>query len=116
MTFLPRCGDDRRIRRPRQRELKEPELPQASARDLSGPRALLSEQDGKKKQATFVYQYYVPYFVEMKQKGHVEAFVYNALQSSGLPGVREWLGANSGHVMQFLLWSKNYQWPSSVKM
>ena len=89
---------------------------QRLAEQLDSLIAMLGEQDGKKKQATFVYQYYVPYFVEMKQKGHVEAFVYNALQSSGLPGVREWLGANSGHVMQFLLWSKNYQWPSSVKM
>ena len=78
--------------------------------------SLLDEKDSKKKESTFVFQYYVPYFIEMKQKGHVEAFVYNALQSSGLPGVREWLSANSGHVMQFLLWSKNYQWPSTVKM
>lgn len=73
------------------------------------------DEGGKKKQTTFVFQYYVPYFAEMKRQGLVEAFVYNALQSTGLPGVREWIDANSGHVMQFLLWNKNYQWPSNVK-
>jgi tetratricopeptide (TPR) repeat protein len=76
--------------------------------------AVLAEQTGKK-QSTFVQQFYVPYFVEMKQKGHVEAFVYHALKSSDLPGVREWTEANSGRVMQFLIWSKKYQWPADVK-
>jgi tetratricopeptide (TPR) repeat protein len=76
---------------------------------------MIGEQEAKRKQTTFVFQYYVPYFEEMKRRGLVEAFVYNALQSTGLPGVREWIDANSGHVMQFLLWNKNYQWPSNVK-
>jgi tetratricopeptide (TPR) repeat protein len=74
------------------------------------------DEGGKKKQTTFVFQYYVPYFLEMKRQGFVEAFVYNALQSTGLPGVREWVDSNSGRVMQFLLWNKNYQWPSNVKI
>jgi tetratricopeptide (TPR) repeat protein len=77
--------------------------------------ALIGEQDGKKQQSSFVYRYYVPYFTEMKQKGHVEAFVYHALQSSGLPGVREWLAENGGRVMQFLIWSKGYRWPADLK-
>ena len=76
--------------------------------------AVLAEQSGKK-QSTFVQQFYVPYFVELKQRGHVEAFVYHALQSSGLPGVREWTEANAGRVMQFLIWSKKYQWPADAK-
>jgi tetratricopeptide (TPR) repeat protein len=78
--------------------------------------AILGEQTAKKNQSTFVYQYYVPYFVEMKQRGHVEAFVYNALQSSGMPGVKDWVSANSGRVMQFLVWSKGYRWPKDVKL
>jgi tetratricopeptide (TPR) repeat protein len=78
--------------------------------------AILGEQTAKKNQSTFVFQYYVPYFVEMKQRGHVEAFVYHALQSSGMPGVKDWINANSGRVMQFLVWSKNYQWPKDVKL
>ncbi len=77
--------------------------------------AVLAEQTGKQRQSAFVQQFYVPYFVELKQKGHVEAFVYHALNSSGLPGVREWTEANSGRVMQFLIWSKRYQWPADAK-
>ena len=77
--------------------------------------AVLAEQSGKQRQSTFVQQFYVPYFVELKQKGHVEAFVYHALKSSGLPDVREWTEANSGRVMQFLIWSKRYQWPADAK-
>ena len=77
--------------------------------------AVLAEQAEKKRQSTFVYQFYVPYFAEMKQKGHVEAFVYYALQPSGLPGAREWAEANGGRIMQFLIWSKGYQWPANVK-
>ena len=78
--------------------------------------SVLAEQDEKKKQTSFVHQYYVPHFLEMKRRGHVEAFVYHMLQSGGGPEVREWLQANSGRVMQFLLWSKGYQWPAKVKM
>src|SRR5205085_5888957 len=78
--------------------------------------AILSDQDEKKTQTTFVQRSYVPYFVAMRQKRHTEAFAYNALRGSGLPGVREWLDANSGRVMQFLIWSKNYQWPSDLKL
>jgi tetratricopeptide (TPR) repeat protein len=77
--------------------------------------SILAEQSEKKSQGAFVYRYYVPYFVEMKSKGYTEAFAYNALRGSGLPGVSEWLGSNSGRVMQFLLWSKNYPWPSDSK-
>lgn len=77
---------------------------------------LVAEGEEKKRQSTFVFKYYVPYFVELKQKGHVEAFVYHALQSSGLPGAREWVESNSGRVMQFLIWSKNYQWPTDLKL
>ena len=76
--------------------------------------AVLEEQSDKKP-STFVQKFYVPYFVELKRRGHVEAFVYHALQSSGLPGVREWAESNSGRVMQFLVWSKNYRWPADAK-
>ncbi|HKG13380.1 MAG TPA: tetratricopeptide repeat protein [Pyrinomonadaceae bacterium] len=78
--------------------------------------AMLAETAGRKKQDSFAHQFYVPYFAEMKQKGHTEAFAYNALRGSDLPGVREWLEANGGRVMQFLIWSKNYKWPADLKL
>ncbi len=73
------------------------------------------EERADKRPSTFVEKFYVPYFVELKKRGHTEAFVYHVLKSSGLPGVAEWTETNSGRVMQFLLWSKNYKWPADVK-
>jgi tetratricopeptide (TPR) repeat protein len=99
--------------------LMEKEKEKTEAQKLVGQMetvlAVLAEQSEKKKQSTFVQQFYVPYFIELKQRGHVEAFVYHSLQSSGLPGLREWMEANSGRVMQFLIWSKKYQWPADAK-
>lgn len=77
--------------------------------------AVLAERADKAKDSSFAYKLYVPYFVEMKEEGHTEAFVYHALQSSGLPGVREWIDSNGGRVMQFLIWSKGYRWPAGLK-
>jgi hypothetical protein len=33
----------------------------------------------------------------------------------GLPGVRGWIDANGGRVMQFLVWSKGYRRPDGLK-
>lgn len=76
--------------------------------------AILSETGAKKDQSTFVFKYYVPYFVELKQKNFVEPFVYYTFQQSNNKEVGDWLSANSGRVMQFLIWSKQYQWPKSI--
>lgn len=76
--------------------------------------AVVSENEDAKKGTSFVYKYYVPYFVEMKQKGLVEPFVYYTHQRSNIPGVREWVETHSGRVLQFLTWSKNYRWPAEI--
>jgi tetratricopeptide (TPR) repeat protein len=60
---------------------------------------------------TFLWKYYIPYAVEMKKQGYVEPFVYFANQRTNIPGVREWLTANSARVNTFLLWSRTYSWP-----
>ena len=60
---------------------------------------------------TFLWRYYIPYAVEMKQKGLVEPFVYYVNQGPNLPGVRNWLIANPDRVNTFLLWSRSYHWP-----
>lgn len=77
--------------------------------------AILSERAPKNDQSKFVYQYYVPYFVELKQKGLVEPFVYYTLQRSNVPGVKEWLADHNGRVLQFLSWSNHYQWPGAAQ-
>lgn len=70
---------------------------------------------GGKKGSSFVHRYYVPYFVEMKEKNFLEPFVYYTLKAPG--GHEEagrWVAQNSGRVMQFLTWSKNYPWPKDA--
>jgi hypothetical protein len=77
--------------------------------NLFGAYATIQPGDGKD---TFLWKYYVPWAVEMKQKGYVEPFVYFLNQRTNLPGVREWLTANSEKVNTFLLWSRTYRWPA----
>jgi tetratricopeptide (TPR) repeat protein len=76
-----------------------------------------SMQPGEDKD-TFLWKYYIPYAIDMKQKGYVEPFVYFANQRVNMPGVRDWLTANSDKVNAFLLWARTYKWPAknSVKV
>ncbi|HEX8475610.1 MAG TPA: tetratricopeptide repeat protein [Pyrinomonadaceae bacterium] len=75
--------------------------------------SLVAENDPKKNSSFFVHKYYIPYFVELKQKGFVEPFVYHTFQRSNLPGVNQWITEHSGRVMQFLAWSNKYDWPKA---
>ena len=75
---------------------------------LFGAYASMSPGDSKD---TFLWKYYIPYFIELKQKGFVEPFVYLLNQRTNLNGVREWLNANPDKVSTFLLWSRTYKWP-----
>ena len=75
---------------------------------LFGMYATMQPGDAKD---TFLWKYYIPYAIEMKKQGYVEPFVYFLNQRTNLPGVREWLTANSPRVNTFLLWSRTYSWP-----
>jgi Tfp pilus assembly protein PilF len=68
-------------------------------------------EPSKEDKETFIWKYYIPFFVEMKQKGFVEPFVYYINQGPNLPGVRVWLTAHPDRVSTFLLWSRSYRWP-----
>jgi hypothetical protein len=59
----------------------------------------------------FVWNYYRPYFVEMKKRGLVEPFCYYIYQSSQSAEVQKWLAANTAKVNEFVSWSKAYRWP-----
>jgi tetratricopeptide (TPR) repeat protein len=73
--------------------------------------SIISEMDPKGDKSKFTWKYYVPYFIEMKKRNHVEAFGYYISQRSNLAGVKEWLQANDSRVNDFLVWSKSFQWP-----
>jgi Tfp pilus assembly protein PilF len=74
--------------------------------------SLLGEQTDRKKQSAFIFTYYVPYFVELKQRGHLEPFVRYTHQRV-LEGSGRWVEEHSGQVLQFLSWSKNFKWHES---
>jgi tetratricopeptide (TPR) repeat protein len=65
-------------------------------------------------QDTFLYTYYMPYFVEMQKQGLVEPFVYFVSQRTNLPGVREWLAVNGEKVSAFLAWSRGFSFPQQA--
>ncbi len=72
--------------------------------------AVLDESSADKKSSGFAWNYYRPYFVEMKKRNHVEAFTYYIYQTSGIPGVLKWLQQNAAKVQEFLDWSQSYKW------
>jgi len=61
----------------------------------------------------FIWQYYVPYFVEMHKKGYVPAFAYlsHASRAATDPDVQQWLASHAAEVQVFEEWSRNYTWP-----
>jgi hypothetical protein len=75
--------------------------------------AIMSEQSDKADRSKFTWKFYVPYFSEMKEKKHLEAFVYFITQSDGNEETLKWLAANKTRVGDFLAWSKFYKWPQT---
>lgn len=74
---------------------------------------MMEEGLAKADRSKFTWQYYVPYFIEMKKKGYVEAFVYLININSGDNNVRVWLERNSAPLREFLTWTDRYQWPKA---
>ena len=57
----------------------------------------------------FVWEYYAPYFIELKQKGYNEAFVNHIFQITDMEDVQNWLNSNQDRVDEFLKWSESYK-------
>ncbi|WP_400191434.1 tetratricopeptide repeat protein [Hymenobacter sp. B81] len=67
-----------------------------------------AEKDTRK---GFVWEYYVPYFLEMKRRDFVPAFTYFIRSAhTDQPDVQQWLDAHSAEVAALREWSKNYEW------
>jgi tetratricopeptide (TPR) repeat protein len=58
----------------------------------------------------FFWTYYVPYFVEMKDKKWIETFAYIAFSSSQDPDAVEWLKSNKSATDKFFEWSNAFEW------
>lgn len=61
----------------------------------------------------FFWDYYVPYFVEMKDKKLIETFSYIVFTTSTDPDVAKWLKSNKAEVDKFYEWSKSFKWKTN---
>jgi len=61
----------------------------------------------------FYWEYYVPYFTELKDKNFIEAFSYIAFASSDDPDVAKWLKGHQAEIDKFYEWSKSFAWTSN---
>jgi len=58
----------------------------------------------------FFWDYYVPYFTEMKDRNFVETFSYIVFASSNDPAIAQWLKNNKARVDKFFEWSEAFEW------
>ncbi len=72
-----------------------------------------SLSDTQKSNYGFYWDYYVPYFVEMKDKELIETFAYIAFATSDDPDVTKWLKSHKNNIDKFYDWSKNFAWKTN---
>lgn len=69
--------------------------------------AILGED--KKLPKTFVGKNYIPFMVELKNKGYSKILAYLILQQDGNKTAEKWLTENSQKVTEFVGWAKTYK-------
>ena len=67
----------------------------------------------RKKNHGCLWDYYVPYFIEMKDEKLIEAFSYIAFASSIDADVSKWLKSNKAEVERFFEWSKSFKFATN---
>ena len=72
-----------------------------------------SMEEGMKSNTGFFWEYYAPYFVEMKKREFTVTFANIAFASSGDSDVSKWLDKNKSEIDKFLEWSKGFQWKAN---
>lgn len=68
------------------------------------------EPEAKKK--GFCAEYYAPYYRKIHENGFSETVAYLIMRSDDDPDVQKWFSseANETRLMEFLQWSKDYEW------
>ncbi|MDZ4756835.1 MAG: tetratricopeptide repeat protein [Bacteroidota bacterium] len=69
-----------------------------------------SLKETKKDNYGFYWDYYVPYFLEMKEQDMIETFGYIAFSSSNDKKVKKWIKSHQDEIAKFFAWSKAYTW------
>lgn len=72
-----------------------------------------SLKESQKSNHGFYWEFYVPYFTEMKDKNLVEPFAYFIFASSDNPDVSNWLKSNKSEIDKFYQWSKAFAWKTN---
>lgn len=74
-----------------------------------------SLKEGQADHTGFFWDYYVPYFVSMKENNQIETFAYIAYVSSGEASVLKWVKANNDKIRDFYAWSNEFEWSEKGK-
>ncbi len=69
-----------------------------------------SLKNGKEDGKGFYWDYYVPYFIELKEKNFLETFSYIVFASSEDDAVMKWLGEHKEDTKKFFEWSDSFDW------
>ena len=67
-------------------------------------------KDSEKDNYGFYWDFYVPYFIDMNDKGFTTTFAYIAFTSSGNEEVIEWLDTHKTEIEGFYQWSEAFKW------
>lgn len=71
-----------------------------------------SLKEEKPKSYGFYWTYYVPFFIEMKDKNLTETFSYIAFASSDDKAVAKWISEHTPEIKEFYKWVEAYKWPA----
>jgi Tfp pilus assembly protein PilF len=74
--------------------------------------AIASMEETKADNYGFYWDYYVPYFIEMKNRKYIETLSYLVFASSGEKYVTKWIKSHAREIQDFLAWSESYKWYS----
>lgn len=72
-----------------------------------------SLKETKKDNYGFFWDFYVPFFSEMKDKNFIETFAYIAFASTDDPDTAKWLKAHKSETDKFFEWTKSFEWKTN---
>lgn len=72
-----------------------------------------SLKETQKNNYGFYWDYYVPYFLEMKDENLIETFAYIVFSTSGDPDVSTWLNSHQAAINKFYAWSNHFAWKTN---
>ena len=72
--------------------------------------AVCTSLQERNKNYGFFWDYYAPYFADMKEKKFIETFAYIAFASSENQEISAWLTGHQPDVEKFTEWSSSFEW------